>query len=128
MKIDDYVKAYVREITDGLDAEAMIADRHEWTGEDSDDGPGAYWHFAPTTPPTAPSWPEGVTVIWDWSAGWIDHNRTPLPISTLATVPDVTEAIREHVAALPTTTSTDGPQWHQAAQLEDLLTEYAKDE
>jgi hypothetical protein len=127
LSIDEYVGAYARQITDALDAEGIVADRHEWSGEDSEDGPGIYWMFTPQTPPTAESWPEGVTVIWHWSAGWIDNNRVPLPLTNLAAVVDVVEAIRAHVAALPAVTKTDGPQWHHAAPLQGLLAEYAKE-
>ncbi|MEU4235398.1 hypothetical protein AB0F17_64955 [Nonomuraea sp. NPDC026600] len=125
--IDEYVGAYARQITDALDAEDIVADQHEWLSSEADDGPGMYWMFDPQTPPVDDSWTEGVTIVWDWRQGWIDNTGAPLPLTSLAAVVDVVAAIKAHIAARPKVTSTDGPQWHNAAPLEGLLAELAKE-
>ncbi|MFC4122744.1 hypothetical protein [Nonomuraea zeae] len=125
--IGECVGGYARQITDALDAGGIIADQHEWKGQEADDGPGMHWHFAPETPPTDDSWTKGVTIIWDWRWGWLDNTGAPLPLTSLAAVVHVAEAIRAHVAALPPVTSKDGPQWRNAAPLEGLLAELAKE-
>ncbi|MDP4511737.1 hypothetical protein [Nonomuraea turcica] len=102
---------------------AVVPDSHEWTGANSEDGPGTYWSFRADNPSVAQHWtPDGVTVIWDpLRAGWIDHNRVPLPLDDIADIRDAVQAIKECVTGRKPTTTKEGPRWPLADELEDLI-------
>ena len=122
MTIDELLTAYCRDITEALAETGMPADEHEMFGQDQEDGPAATWRWEAANPSVAPSWPDGVTIIWDPSTGWIDQDRVPLPLPLVAHHVVVMMAIRSRVTGrAETIRSEDVNDWILADDLALLL-------
>jgi hypothetical protein len=122
MTIDELLAAYCRDITEALAEAGLPADEHEIFGQDVEDGPAATWRWRSTSASVAPSWPEGVTIIWDPSTGWIDHDRVPLPLPLVAHHVVVMMAIRSRVTGREETVrAEDVAGWVLADDLARLL-------
>jgi hypothetical protein len=118
--LDDLLGIYAGDIATRLDELGVTPTEYRAVTVEEDEGPGITFWFGLDCPSLAASWPDGLSIVWDPSCGWIDRDRLPLRVPHLGSHADVAQAIRERVTGRPETASPDGPEWgccHTAEQI-----------